>query len=93
MKRQNVLYPKAAKALKAMGENLRLARRRRKIAACLMAERANMSVMTLRAVERGSPHVSMGNYMAVVACLGFQDDVARVASDDVLGRDLQDAAL
>ena len=52
-----------------------------------------MSVMTLRAVERGSPHVSMGNYMAVVACLGFQDDVARVASDDVLGRDLQDAAL
>ena len=62
-------------------------------ALCLMAERANMSVMTLRAVERGSPHVSMGNYMAVVACLGFQDDVARVASDDVLGRDLQDAAL
>ena len=31
--------------------------------------------------------------MAVVSCLGFQDDVARVASDDVLGRDLQDAAL
>jgi hypothetical protein len=44
-------------------------------------------------LTRGSPHVSMGNYMAVVACLGFQDDVARVASDDALGRDLQDAAL
>ena len=93
MKRQNVLYPKAAKALVRLGENLRLARRRRKITATMMSERANMSVMTLRAIERGSPHVSMCNYMAVVACLGFQDDIAAVASNDVLGRDLQDAAL
>lgn len=93
MKRQNVLYPKATKALQAMGENLRLARRRRKITSKMMAERANLSLMTLRAIERGSPHVSMCNYMAVVACLGFQDEIAAVASDDVLGRDLQDAAL
>jgi len=31
--------------------------------------------------------------MSVIACLGFQDDVARVAANDALGRDLQDAAL
>lgn len=93
MKRQNVIYPKAAKALAAMGENLRLARKRRKITARMMAERANLSLMTLRALERGAPHVSMANYMAVVACLGFQDDIAAVAANDVLGRDLQDAAL
>lgn len=93
MKRQNVLYPKAAKALMTMGENLRLARRRRKITAKMMSERANLSVMTLRAIERGSPHVSMCNYMAVVACLGFQGDVAAVAANDALGRDLQDAEL
>ena len=76
-----------------MGENLRLARRRRKITAKMMSERANLSVMTLRAIERGSPHVSMCNYMAVVACLGFQGDVAAVAANDALGRDLQDAEL
>jgi len=93
MKRQNVLYPKAEKALKVMGENLRLARRRRKITAQMMAERANLSVMTLRSLERGSPHVLMSNYMAVVACLGFQDDIAAVAADDKLGRDLQDSRL
>ena len=93
MKRQNVLYPKAAKALSALGENLRLARKRRKITAGMMAERANLSLMTLRAVERGSPSVSMCNYMAVIACLGFVDDIAAVAANDVLGRDLQDAAL
>ena len=93
MKRQNVLYPKAAKALRTLGENLRLARRRRAIAAYMMAERANLSLMTLRSIERGSPHVSMCNYMAVIACLGFQDDIAAVAANDILGRDLQDARL
>lgn len=93
MKRQNVIYPKAAKALRTLGENLHLARKRRKITAKMMAERANLSLMTLRALERGEPHVSMCNYMAVIACLGFQDDIAKVAANDVLGRDLQDAAL
>ena len=93
MKKQNVLYPKAAKALLTLGENLRLARKRRKITAGMMAERANLSLMTLRSIERGSPHVAMCNYMAVIACLGFLDDVAAVAANDVLGRNLQDAAL
>lgn len=93
MKKQNVLYPKASKALKIMGENLRLARRRRKITASMMAQRANISVMTLRSLERGSPHVSMCNYMAVIACLGFLEDISAVAANDILGRDLQDAAL
>jgi len=93
MKRQNVLFPKAANALKALGENLRLARKRRKITAQMMAERANMSLMTLRSLERGSPNVAMSNYMSVIFCLGFQDDIAKVAANDVLGRDLQDAEL
>ena len=93
MKRQNVLYPQAKRALGQLGENLRLARKRRKITAQMMSERANLSLMTLRSIERGSPNVSMCNYMAVIACLGFQGDMAKVAADDVLGRDLQDAAL
>ena len=93
MKRQNVIYPKAQKSLKTLGENLRLARRRRKITSKMMAERANMSLMTLSSLERGEAQVSMANYMAVIACLGFQDDIAQVAANDILGRDLQDAAL
>lgn len=93
MKRQNRLFPKAVKALALLGENLRLARKRRKITAKMMAERANMSVVTLRLIERGSPNVAMSNYMAVISVLGFQDDIANVAANDVLGRDLQDVAL
>ena len=93
MKRQNVLFPAADRALRTLGENLRLARRRRKITAQMMAERANLSLMTLRGIERGSPSVAMSHYMSVIFCLGFQDDVSRVAAEDALGRDLQDAAL
>lgn len=93
MKKQNVLYPKAKTALQALGENLRLARRRRKITATMMAERANISVMTLRSIERGVANVSMCNYMAVIACLGFLDDIKAVAANDILGRELQDAEL
>ena len=40
-----------------------------------MAERADLSLMTLRAIERGSPKVAMGNYMSVLFCLGMQDDM------------------
>ena len=93
MKRRNVLYPKADKALKTLAENLRLARKRRKITAKMMAERANMSLVTLRLLERGNPNVSMCNYMAVIACLGFHEDIAKVAANDTVGRNLQDAAL
>lgn len=93
MKRQNKLFPKATTALRTLGENLRLARRRRKITAAMMAERANLSVVTLRSIERGSPTVAMSNYMAVIFCLGFQDDVAKIAADDAIGRTLQDAEL
>ena len=52
MKRQNVIYPKAEKTLKTLGENLRLARKRRKITSKMMAERANMWLMTLRSLDR-----------------------------------------
>ena len=31
IKKQNVLYPKAMKAIKTLGENLRLARRRQRL--------------------------------------------------------------
>ena len=93
MKRQTKLFPKAEKALERLGENIKLARRRRGITSALMAERAVMSLMTLRAIERGSPKVAMGNYMSVLFCLGMQDDMSVVGAADVLGHDLQDAKL
>ena len=93
MKRQTRLFPKAVAAHGRLGENIKLARRRRGITSALMAERADLSLMTLRAIERGSPKVAMGNYMSVLFCLGMQDEMAKVGAADVRGRDIQDARL
>ena len=93
MKRQTRLFPKAVVALGRLGENIKLARRRRGITSALMAERADLSLMTLRAIERGSPKVAMGNYMSVLFCLGMQDEMAEVGAADMQGRDIQDAWL
>jgi transcriptional regulator with XRE-family HTH domain len=87
------LLPPTDDLLKAFGERLRLARRRRRLQAKEVAERAGMTEVTLRRVERGLPGVTMGAYLAVMQVLQLQDDVAKWATEDALGRHLQDAEL
>lgn len=79
--------------MKALGANVRAARLRRGYSTTLVAERADIGRSTLRAVEAGSPSVSLGAVAKVLHVLGLQADLAHVASDDVLGRRLQDAGL
>jgi len=76
-----------------MGEQIKLARLRRRISVKLVAERANISRSTLWAIEKGSSSVSMGAYAQVLLAIGLVDDLLLVAKDDVLGRKLQDLAL
>jgi transcriptional regulator with XRE-family HTH domain len=91
--RNTLLLPKQAKLLAALGENIRLARLRRKLTAEQVAERADISRGTLVSVEKGLPSVSMGTYVQVLFVLGLSDDLLNVAKDDLLGRKLQDAKL
>jgi transcriptional regulator with XRE-family HTH domain len=84
------LLPSLDRQLQALGENIRLARLRRGLAAELIAERAGMSRPTLRAVERGDAGVAIGAYARVLQALGLDKDLAEVAHDDALGRKLQD---
>ncbi len=88
-----VLLPKERKILASLGENLKLARRRRKLTAEQVAERANISRSTLWHVEKGSDHISIGIYLQVFSVLGLVGDFKQLAAEDPLGRKLQDAQL
>lgn len=91
--RNTILLPTAEKIMAEFGNNLKLARRRRRLSAEQVAERADIARSTLWQVEKGSPSVAMGIYMKVIFVLGLEKDMLKVASDDTLGRKLQDAQL
>lgn len=91
--RTSLLLPTADKVMKEFGNNLKLARLRRKLSVEQIAERAGISRTTLWLVEKGAPSVAMGTYAQVLFVLGLEKDLLQVASDDLLGRKLQDAQL
>jgi len=93
VKRRQILLPKTKKILSELGENIKLARLRRKLSAEQVSERANISRPTLVAIEKGSPSVSIGSYLLVLKVLGLEKDFLLLAKDDELGRKLQDARI
>ena len=93
-KRGVTVSPKTAEILEQMGEQIKLARLRRRLSTELVAERAGISRATLWNVEKGSPSVAIGIYAAVLHALGNMDnDFLLVAKDDEFGRTLQDLEL
>lgn len=88
-----ILLPKLRRILVEVGENIKLARLRRKLTAEQVSERAGISRSTLWQVEKGEPSVSMGIYLQVLFVLGLEKDLSLLAVDDVLGRKLQDSEL
>ena len=91
--KKNIVLPNTAKMLSTLGENIKLARLRRKLSAEQVAERANISRPTLSSIEKGMPGVSIGSYAQVLFVLNLERDLLKVAEDDVLGRKLQDIGL
>ena len=92
-KKKIVILPKTKRILSEMGENIKLARLRRKISSEQVAERANISRPTLSSIEKGSSTVSIGSYLLVLQVLGLEKDFLLLAKDDELGRKLQDARI
>ena len=74
------------RALRKLGSDIRNARRRRRIPAALLAERASISRTTLVKVEKGEPGVLFGTYATVLFLLGMLDrlsDLADIRHDDL----------
>lgn len=91
--RKQFIFPKYDEVLGQMGENLKIARKRRKLTMVQVAERANIARSTLHLIEQGNPSVAMGAYFNVLRVLGLQDDFLKLGADDTFGRKLQDLDL
>lgn len=92
-KRSAVVFPKNRKILKQLGENIKLAYKRRGYTQSQISDRTGISRLTIRKIEQGDSKVSIGHYVAVLSVLGLVEDFAQVANDDELGRKLQDIKL
>ena len=87
------LSPSVAHATAHVGENIRLARQRRRLTMQMVAERAGISRVTLSKVEHGDASVTLGAYASVLFVLGLDAQLEALAADDPLGRKLQDLAM
>ena len=82
-------------ALRKLGQDINDARRRRRITAQLMAERAGLSRSTIGKIEKGVPTTSMGSYGAVLFVLGMEKRLSDLVDSmhDLVGRRLEDENL
>jgi transcriptional regulator with XRE-family HTH domain len=93
MKNQPILLPKMQRQLETVGENIKLARLRRKYSVEQVSERAGISLERLSQIESGAPEISIGEYTLVLRVLNLDKDIYKIAEDDLLGRKLQDIEL
>ena len=85
----------ATRAIRKLGRDLRDARRRRRIPAAILAERASISRTTLVKIEKGDPGVSAGAYATVLFVLGLHERLADIADvrHDAVGLELEEERL
>lgn len=86
-------FPNDERRIAELGGRLRLARLRRRFSTELVATRAGISRTTLYKIERGDPAVTFNAYLRVLSVYGLAADIDKIATDDALGRRLQDLGL
>ena len=69
-------------SLELLGEHLRLGRKRRKESLRSWALRINVSVPTLRGMEKGDPSVSMGVYATALWLMGRDEALRGLAAPE-----------
>ena len=91
--KRTILFPKYQKIFGIIGENIRLARKRRKLTTAQVAERARITRSTLYLIEKGSHRVCIGSYFNVLLVFNLHEDFLKLAANDEQGRVLQDLTL
>jgi hypothetical protein len=83
------------RALRKLGQDIRDARRRRRIPVAIAAERASISKTTWLKVEKGNPGVLAGTYAKALFVLGLVDKIAQLAdpATDSVGLRLEEEQL
>lgn len=90
---QVLILPQLERQLQALGLRIKLARKRRQITILQMAERVGVSRVTYADIEAGKPSISLGHVAKTLQALGMAKFIDAIASDDVIGRELQDSSL
>ena len=91
MKNSTKLPIPVSKALRKLGKDIELARRRRRIPVTLMAQRADVSEGTINRIEKGTSSTSIGAYISILFVLGMLERVYDLvdSSKDTLGISLE----
>lgn len=94
--RASVALPIPVKrGLRKLGRDIRDARRRRRIPAAILAQRASISRTTLVKIEKGDAGVAMGIYATVLFVMGMSERLADIADpkNDPVGLQLEEEHL
>jgi hypothetical protein len=78
----STMPPAAAQALLTLGENLSIARARRRESQRVWAQRIGVSVPTLIRMERGDPGVGAGIYVTALWLIGRSGALAELAAPE-----------
>ncbi|MFO7567409.1 MAG: helix-turn-helix domain-containing protein [Enhygromyxa sp.] len=76
--------------LDELGARLRAARLRRRMTQATLAARVDVSLPTIRKLEKGDPTTSLATLVRALQVLGLEKDLDLLAANDKLGRALQD---
>lgn len=77
-----MLPPPVERSLRQLGENIRIARKRRRQSLVAYAERMQVSVPTLRKVEAGDPTVSVAAYATALWLIGRVHLLGEIANPE-----------
>lgn len=74
---------KAMIEVKKIGQNIQIARKRRKLTLTKLSANSTVSISVIRRIEDGDPSVGIGKVLSVLDVLGLLDGISQIASPEL----------